>query len=155
MIKKKKKKNRYDPWLHALRNEEEEQRWRCSGAKTISPLSMRVCVCLNFEDNYTKKASKIMESSITERAREFMESSRKRKRKRKKKREKKMRELESFWNQVEVKEKEEEERMRELLESESKEKEKGEDVLMDNGIRVWWTKCKRRKKKKKKKETYG
>ena len=62
---------------------------------------MLVCVCLNFEDNDTKKASKIMESSITERAREFMESSRKKK----KKREKKMREPESFWNQVEVKEK--------------------------------------------------
>ena len=48
-----------------------------------------------------------MESSITERAREFMESSRKRKRKREREREreKKMRELESFWNQVEVKEK--------------------------------------------------
>ena len=41
--------------------------------------------------------------------------------------------------------KKEEERMRELLESGSKEKEKGEDV--DNGIRVWWTKCKRKKKK--------
>ena len=68
-----------------------------------------------------------------------------------------MREPESFWNQVEVKEKKEEERMRELLESGSKEKEKGEDVLMDNGIRVWWTKCKRKKKEKKekKKETYG
>ena len=114
----------------------------------ISPLSMRVCVCLNFEDNDTKKASKIMESSITERAREFMESSRKKKRK---KREKKMREPESFWNQVEVKEKKEE-RMRELLESGSKEKEKGEDVLMDNVIRVWWTKCKRRKKKKRKRK---
>ena len=63
---------------------------------------MRVCVCLNFEDNDTKKASKIMESSITERAREFMESSRKRQKK-KKNREKKMREPESFWNQVEVK----------------------------------------------------
>ena len=70
-------KKKSNPWLHALRSEEEEQRWRCGGAKTISPLSMRVCVCLNFEDNYTKKASKIMESSITERAREFMESSRK------------------------------------------------------------------------------
>ena len=106
MIKKKKKKSRYDPLLHALCGEEEEQQWRCGGAKRISPFSMRVCVCLNFEDNYTKKASKIMESSITERAREFMESSRKRKRKiKKKKREKKMRELESFWNQVEVKEK--------------------------------------------------
>ena len=42
--------------------------------------------------------------------------------------------------------------MRELLESGSKEKEKGEDVLMDNGIRVWWTKCKRRKKKKRKRK---
>ena len=42
------------------------------------------------------------------------------------------------------------ERMRELLESGSKEKEKGEDVLMDNGIRVWWTKCKRKKEKMKK-----
>ena len=38
--------------------------------------------------------------------------------------------------------------MRELLESGSKEKEKGEDVLMDNGICVWWTKCKRKKKEK-------
>ena len=68
---------------------------------------MCVCVCLNFKDNDPKKASKIMESSITERAREFMESSRKRKKKKKKEREreKKMRELESFWNQVEVKEK--------------------------------------------------
>ena len=43
--------------------------------------------------------------------------------------------------------------MRELLESGSKEKEKGDDVLMDNGIGVWWTKCKR--KNEKKKETYG
>ena len=79
---KKKKKSRYDPWLHALRSEEEEQRWRCGGAKMISPLSMRVCACLNFEDNDTKKASKIMESSITKKAREFMESSRKKKKKR-------------------------------------------------------------------------
>ena len=77
-----------------------------------------------------------------------MESSRKRKKK--KKREKKMREPESFWNQVEVKEKRKEERMRELLESGSKEKEKGKDVLMDNGIYVWWTKCKRKKEKMKK-----
>ena len=84
--------------MHALRSEEEEeQRWRCGGAKTISPLSTRVCVCLNFEDNDTKKASKIMESSITERAREFMKSSR---RKKKKKRER-----------------EKNERARELLES--------------------------------------
>ena len=64
--------------------------------------------------------------------------------KKKNEREKKMREPESFWNQVEVKEKKEEERMSELLESGSKEKEKREDV--DNGIRVWWTKCKRKKK---------
>ena len=48
-----------------------------------------------------------MESSITERAREFMESSRKRKKK-KREREKKVREPESFWNQVEVKEKKKE-----------------------------------------------
>ena len=86
------------------------------------------------------------------------------------------RELENLWNQVGKekkkknkreenervgellessgsKGKKEEERMRELLESGSEEKEKGEDVPMDNGIRVWWTKCKR--KKEKKKETYG
>ena len=43
-----------------------------------------------------------MESSITKRAREFMESSRK---KREREREKKMRKPESFWNQVEVKKK--------------------------------------------------
>ena len=36
------------------------------------------------------------------------------------------------------------------MESGSKEKEKEEEVLMDNGIRVWWTKCKRKKKEKKK-----
>ena len=48
-----------------------------------------------------------MESSMTERAREFMESSKKRKREREREREreKKMREPESFWNQVEVKKK--------------------------------------------------
>ena len=40
--------------------------------------------------------------------------------------------------------------MRELLESGSKEKEKGEDVLMDNGIHVWWTKCNRKEKEKEK-----
>ena len=51
---------------------------------------------------------------------------------------------------MEVKEKKK--RMRELRESGSKEKEKGEDVLMDNGIRVWSTKCKRRKKKKRKRK---
>ena len=52
---------------------------------------------------------------------------------------------------MEVKEKRKKERMRELLESGSKEKERGEDVLMDNGICVWWTKCKRKRKKKKRK----
>ena len=41
-----------------------------------------------------------MESSIIERAREFMESSREKK---KREREMKMREPESFWNQVECK----------------------------------------------------
>ena len=87
-----------------------------------------------------------MESSITERAREFMESSRKRKRE---ENERAGELLESSGS----KGKKEEERMRELLESGSEEKEKGEDVPMDNGIRVWWTKCKR--KKEKKKETYG
>ena len=85
-----------------------------------------------------------MESSITERAREFMESSRK-----KKIFERAGELLESSGS----KGKKEEERMREVLESGSKEKEKWEDVLMDNGIRMWWTKCKR--KKKKKNETYG
>ena len=129
--------------MHALRSEEEEQRWRCGGAKTISPFSMRVYVCLNFEDSDTKKASKIMESSITKRAREFMESSRKRKRE---ENERAGELLESSGS----KGKKEEERMKELLESGSKEKEKGDDVLMDNGIRVWWTKCKRKKRKKEK-----
>ena len=38
------------------------------------------------------------------------------------------------------------------MESGSKEKEKEEDVLMDNGIRVWWTKCKRKKKEKKRRK---
>ena len=75
------------------------------------------------------------------------------------------RELENLWNQVGKKKneragellessgskgKKEEERMKELLESGSKEKEKGDDVLMDNVIRVWWTKCKRKKRKKEK-----
>ena len=89
-----------------------------------------------------------MESSITQKAREFMESSRK-----KKKNERAGELLESSGS----KGKKEEESMRELLESGSKEKEKGDYVLMDNGIRVWWTKCKRKKreKEKKKKETYG
>ena len=82
---------------------------------------MRVCVCLNFEDNDTKKASKIMESSITERAREFMKSSR---RKNKKKREENERARELLESSGSKGKKKEEERMRELLESGSKEKEK-------------------------------
>ena len=77
---------------------------------------------------------------VIERARELLESSGKEKKK-KKKREKKLREPESFWNQVKEKK---ERKNEELLESGSKEKEKGEDV--DNGIHVWWTKCKREKK---------
>ena len=51
--------------------------------------------------------------------------------------------------------KEEEERMRELLENGSKEKEKGEDVLMENGIRCVVDKMREKKKERKKKETYG
>ena len=45
--------------------------------------------------------------------------------------------------------------MRELLESGSKEKEKGEDVLMENGIRCVVDKMREKKKERKKKETYG
>ena len=69
-----------------------------------------------------------MESSITDRAREFMESSRKREREREREREeneragelpessgskegKKKKKVRSFWNQVEVKEKKKGERM--------------------------------------------
>ena len=70
--------------------------------------SMHVCVCLKI---MTPKGKQDYVRRITERAREFMESSRKRKKK-KKKRERKMRELEK-------------ERVRELLESSgSKEKKK-------------------------------
>ena len=49
----------------------------------FSFLSMRVCVCLKI---MTPKGKQNYVRRITERAREFMESSRKRKRKRKKKR---------------------------------------------------------------------
>ena len=75
MIKKKKKRIRYDPWLRALLSEEEEQRWQCGGAKMISPLSMRVCVCLNFEDNDTKRQARLL-NQVSQR------------------------ELENLWNQV-------------------------------------------------------
>ena len=54
---------------------------------------MHVCVCLNFEGNDTKKASKIMESSITERAREFMKSSRRKKKKREREKNERAKEL--------------------------------------------------------------
>ena len=81
-----------------------------------------------------------MESSITERAREFMESSRKRKKKKKRaenERAGEIRKKEGFgikWN--------------------VKEKKRWWNPM---GIRVWWTKCKRKKKEKKKKknEMYG
>ena len=43
---------------------------------------MRVCVCLNFEDNDTKRQARLW-NQVSERAREFMESSRKKKRKEK------------------------------------------------------------------------
>ena len=107
--------------MHALRSEEEEQRWRCGGAKTISPLSMRVCVCLNFEDNDAKRQTRLW-NQVSQRELENLWNQVKKK---KREREKKMREPESFWNQVEVKKK----KVRELLES-SGNKEKGEDVLM-------------------------
>ena len=74
---------------------------------------------------------------------------------RKKKRKRKREENERAGELLESSGSKGEKKMRELLESGSKEKEKGEDVLMDNGIRVWWTKCKRKKKEKKKKEMYG
>ena len=76
----------------------------------FSFLSMRVYVCLKI---MTPKGKKNYVRRITERAREFMESSRKeREREREREREKKMRELEK-------------ERLRELLESSgSKEKKK-------------------------------
>ena len=73
----KKNRSRYDPWLHALRSKEEEQRWQCGGANAISPfLSMRICVCLKI---MTPKGQQDYVRRITERAREFMESSRKKK----------------------------------------------------------------------------
>ena len=62
--------------MHALRSEEEEQRLRCVGAKAISPFSPCVCVCLKI---MTPKGKKNYVRRITERAREFMESGRKRK----------------------------------------------------------------------------
>ena len=85
---KKKKKNQYDPWLHALHSEEEEQRWQCGGAKTISPLSMCVYVCLNFEDNDTKRQARLW-NQVSQR------------------------ELENLWNQVEKKKKKRKKRERE------------------------------------------
>ena len=94
-----------------------------------------MCVCLNFEDNDTKRQARLW-NQVSQR------------------------ELENLWNQVEKekrerereREREENERARELLESSgSKEKEKGDDVLTvyvcgDQNAR---------EKKEKKKETYG
>ena len=119
--------------MHALHCEEEEQWWRCGGAKTISPLSMRVCVCLNFEDNDTKRQARLW-NQVSQRELENLwnqvEKEKERERERQREREKKMRELESFWNQVEIKKKKKK-KSQELLESSgSKEKEKGEDVLI-------------------------
>ena len=120
MIKKKKKKrSRYDPWLHVLRSEE-EQRWQCGGVKTISPLSMRVCVCLYFEDNDTKRQARLW-NQVSQR------------------------ELENLWNQVEKekrkrkrereREREENERAGELLESSGS---KGEKKKKNEGASGKW-----------------
>ena len=49
-----------NPWLHALRSEEEEQRWWCGGAKAISPFSP--CVLCVFEDNDTKRQVRLCET---------------------------------------------------------------------------------------------
>ena len=38
--------SRYDPWLHALRNEEEKRRWQCGGVRAISPFSPCMSVCV-------------------------------------------------------------------------------------------------------------
>ena len=95
-----------------------------------------------------------MESSITERAREFMESSRKSEKREKKWREENERARELLESSG-SKGKKEKERMRKLLESGSKEKEKGEDVLMENGIWCVVDKMREKKKERKKKETYG
>ena len=99
---------------------------------------MRVCVCLNFEDNDTKRQARLW-NQVSQRELENLWNQVEKK--------KKMRESKSFWNQVEVKKKKSEE----LLES-SKEKEKGEDVLM---VSVCGGQNAREKKKEKKKETYG
>ena len=87
----------------------------------FSFLSMRVCACLKI---MTPKGKQDYVRRITERAREFMESSRKRKRKKKREREEneragklpesngskeeKKKRVRSFWNQVEVKKKKKE-----------------------------------------------
>ena len=101
--------------MYALRSEEEEQRWRCGGAKTISPLSMLVCVCLNFEDMTPKRQARLW-NQVSQR------------------------ELENIWNQVEKEKKKKKEREREeneragkLLESNgSKEKKKKKRERAEN-----------------------
>ena len=108
-----------------------------------------MCVCLNFEDNDTKRQARLWNQVSQRELENLWNQVEKEKRKRKKReREKKMREPESFWNQVEVKKKKEK-KSEELLESSgSKEKEKGEDVLM---VYVCGGQNAREKKKRKRK----
>ena len=96
---------------------------------------MCVCVCLNFEDNDTKKASKIMWDVS-------------------------QRELENLWNQVEKEKKKRVENVRVGERKreggsgiESKVKKKKRRWWNPMGIRVWWTKCKRKEKEKKKRKS--
>ena len=102
MIKKKKDADMTPGCMHSA------VRRRSSGGGVVEQrrflLSPCVSVCLKI---MTPKGKQNYVRHITERAREFMESSRKRKEKRKKKKEKKMRELEK-------------EREREVLESSGK-----------------------------------
>ena len=84
---------------------------------------MRVCVCLNFEDNDTKRQARLW-NQVSQRELENLWNQVEKEKEKKKERGKKMRELESFWNQVEVKKKKKK-KSEELLESSgSKENEK-------------------------------
>ena len=114
----------------------------------FSFLSMRVCVCLKI---MTPKGKQDYVRHITERARELMESSRRRRKKESRKWENwRKKEWGSFWNQVEVKK------------------------IKRRGCTVWWVyvcgktllessdgytcvvdKMQEKKKRKKKKERYG
>ena len=102
---------------------------------------MCVYVCLNFEDNDTKRQARLW-NQVSQR------------------------ELENLWNQVEKKkkkkkkererERDENERAGELLESSgSKEKEKGEDVLIVYVCGGQNAREKKNEKMKKKREMYG